>query len=303
MRVVEYKNVFLTRSGIALKRFRLISESIHHYPGKRSHFWFYALFQYFFRRTIYLKGKYFVAHNHWCPGYFHWITEALPRLLLVRNSVSNRTLVLPEAFKEKLYPSIAPLFEGPIFWIPQEKNLMVENLLLPENAPFSGEYNKNVFIELRNIYLIKSIEKQIKLHGNRKIYLSRAKAARRSVVNENELIDFLKKNEFAVLHFEDYSFWEQVSLMQDVEIFISIHGAGLSNALFMKEGGTVIELQKRSTSDPIDTLYKDFSEMLKLNYQVLFCSSNNSKEPIYTADIIVNLNELESLLLKSKTWD
>src|SRR5690349_14256871 len=105
MRTIVGHNIFLTRSGIGMKAFRLIDETIHRYPGKRKHFWRYALLQFFVRGKIKLRGQYVVIHNHWCPGYYHWITEALPRLLSVRDQVKDRILVLPLSFKERLAPS------------------------------------------------------------------------------------------------------------------------------------------------------------------------------------------------------
>src|SRR5687768_9938573 len=152
MRIFQHLWVFLTRSGIGLKGFRLIDETIHLYKGKRSHFLRYGLFQFIFRKKITLRGKYFVIHNHWCPGYYHWITEALPRLYRVHTFIDQYVLLLPESFKGMPLDSIGPLYNKEIYWIPMNKNLIVESLMIPENPPFSGIYDKDIFFELRRLY-------------------------------------------------------------------------------------------------------------------------------------------------------
>jgi len=297
MKTIELKNVFLTRSGIGLKRLRLIEETIHQYKGKRNHFWKYALYQFLFKRSIKLRGKYFVIHNHWCPGYYHWITEALPRLLHIKDEVANRTLVLPESFRNLLYDSIKPFFQGKIYWIPQHRNLVIENLLIPQNPPFSGVYDSTIFYGLRETFRTVCAQRNNTLTAGRRIYVSRSKAARRKVFNETEVTGLLERNGFTTINFEDYSFWQQVAIMKEASCIVSIHGAGLTNVLFMKEGCHVIELQKNPIGrEKPDVLYKDFSEMLKLNYRVQFCEAMQRGLSLQDADIIVDLQQLKSLL-------
>ncbi len=276
----------------------LIDETIHQYKGKRSHFWKYALFQYFFRRSVRLRGQYFVIHNHWCPGYYHWITEALPRLLHCSDVVANRTLVLPESFKDKLYESIKPLFTGEVFWIPQNKNLVIENLLIPETPPFSGVYDKDTFIQLRQLYTERFKVPSGTMKKGSRIYVSRAKAKQRKVANEIELSSLLKKYNFSIIHFEEYTFWQQVAIMQEASCLVSIHGAGLSNILFARKDCHIIELQKApiSPDDEVDVLYKDFSALMGHPYTLQLCKPVQHTQSLYQADIIVDLEQLSTLL-------
>jgi len=297
MKIVERKNVFLTRSGIGLKGMRLIDETIHLYKGKRNHFWMYALYHFVFRKKIRLKGKFFVIHNHWCPGYFHWITEALPRLLAVSSHLDGHILVLPESFKGSIYESIKPIYYGEVYWIPQNRDLLIESLLIPENPPFSGFYEKDLIFHLREIYTQGSLNFS-SLPKTSKLYISRSKAKQRKVVNEASVVSFLKELGFETVNFEEFTFWEQVALMKQTDILVSIHGAGLTNLLFMKEGSRVIELQKDllRTDEQADVLYKDFAELLNVKYDVLYCRPVHPDESHYKADIVVNLEKLKGLL-------
>ncbi|RAW02647.1 glycosyltransferase family 61 protein [Pseudochryseolinea flava] len=298
MKTIVAHNVFLTRSGIAMKAFRLIDESIHRYPGKRRHFWKYTLFQFFFRKKLKLKGKYFVIHNHWCPGYYHWITEALPRLLSVHTMLEDRILVLPISFQEKLGASLAPLYQGEIFWIPESKNLLVDDLLIPEN-PFSGRYEPSLMKALRELYMGYL---NLQLVPSKRIYISRKKAARRRVENEVAVEHMLHQYGFEIVCFEDRTFWEQVQLMCEAQLLISIHGAGLSNVLFLSENSHVIELQHHPAPGmQKDVLYQDLCEIMNVQYRAMFCDSSGNDNTLATGDIFVDIPELENLVIeKSK---
>src|SRR5688572_10195689 len=138
MKIVTLKNVFLTRSGIGVKNLRLVNETIHRYPGKRRHFFLYAMFQRLLRKQLRLNGKYVIIHNHWCPGWYHWLTEAMPRLLHVQHYVTDHTLILPDSFKGAHAESLEPFFKGGIFWLAKKTNALVEELVIPENPPYSG---------------------------------------------------------------------------------------------------------------------------------------------------------------------
>lgn len=297
MKILELNNIFLTRSGIGLKRLKLVDETIHQYKGKRTHFWLYALYQFFFKKKIHLTGNYFIIHNHWCPGYYHWITEALPRLFIVKEYLKDHILVLPDNFRQHVFDATKPLYNGEVFWIPQGKNLKVENLLIPENPPFSGIYDKELFGTLRKIYIDSLAGRNIARRESKKIYISRSKAARRKVINEAEVINALLKKGFEILNFEDFTFWNQVAIVNNADVLVSIHGAGLSNVLFMNRGSKVVELQK-STEDKIepDVLYRDFCLALDLDYSVLYCNPETEGKSIYEADIIVDVELLCDLL-------
>lgn len=298
MKISTYQNVFVTRSGIGMKMFQLIPETIHHYPGKKRHFYIYALVQFFLRKKIKLKGNYFIIHNHWCPGYFHWLTEALPRMLAATNHVKDYTLILPETFKGFSQDSLQALYHGKIFWIPQDKNLIIQKLLVPENPRYCGNFDRTTFAMLRDLFS-KFFTNQVFGPAVRKIYISRWKSGRRKVANENEVVTVLTDWGFEIINFEDLRFSEQVQLMVSTKVLFSIHGAGLSNMLFMPKGGWVVELQKKpSPSQDQNELYKDLATTLDLQYRPIFCPSD--EQSIYIADIVLDINILKNFLNEHK---
>ncbi len=74
------------------------------------------------------------------------------------------------------------------------------------------------------------------------IYISRAKVNKRSIINENELVDYLKtKKPFEVIYMEDYSVAEKINIFKNAKITVAPHGAGLALS-FLQESGTLIEI-------------------------------------------------------------
>jgi hypothetical protein len=85
------------------------------------------------------------------------------------------------------------------------------------------------------------------LNNSDKIYISRRTSAKkklveRRLIDEEELEALLISMGFSVCYMENYSFAEQVMIMQNASIVVSPHGAGLVNMLFCNPGTTVVEL-------------------------------------------------------------
>lgn len=68
---------------------------------------------------------------------------------------------------------------------------------------------------------------------------------------------------YRVIHFENMTFAEQVSSLRFTRVLISIHGAGLSNIIFLQPGSTVIELMHPLLNAPF---YRFLSYYASLNY-------------------------------------
>jgi hypothetical protein len=82
-------------------------------------------------------------------------------------------------------------------------------------------------------------------HGGgpkRRLYISRADASGRRILNENVIVDRLKRLGFERLVLAEMSVPEIVSAFANAEIILSPHGSGLTNILFSPPGAQVIEI-------------------------------------------------------------
>lgn len=82
--------------------------------------------------------------------------------------------------------------------------------------------------------------------GKRRIYVSRADATERRVVNENEILDVLKPMGFEAVMLTGMTVAEQQNLFRDTAIAVMPHGAGCANMIFAAEGAKLVELVPKS---------------------------------------------------------
>ncbi|HEX7755290.1 MAG TPA: glycosyltransferase family 61 protein [Niabella sp.] len=81
--------------------------------------------------------------------------------------------------------------------------------------------------------------------GNR-IYISRK--GRREIVNEEELIELLKKFDFIIIEDKARSVKEQIDIYRNASFIIGPHGASFANVIWCKPGTHLYELFSRSWS-------------------------------------------------------
>ena len=76
----------------------------------------------------------------------------------------------------------------------------------------------------------------------KKIFIRRRSQKNRLIVNEEEVLQVFLSYQFEIVSFEDLSFEDQISLMSKVCVLAGVHGAGLTNMLFMPLNSVVFEL-------------------------------------------------------------
>ena len=231
----------------------------------------------------------------WSGGYFHWMTDALPRLLAAQKTCFSGIL-LPQSLSHYEYvaPSIKPFYSGDIRFT--GKAVRCCSLLIPTHTAPTGNYNEALVRQLRDVYAsyYGSAAAQEALPD--KIYVSRSKALKRKVVNEQECISVLVRHGFHVICLEDYDFDRQAQICLAAKFMVSNHGAGLTNMLFMQAGAAVLELRKKR--DFRNNCYFALASALSLKYFYQLCESFDYTEDAHASDLIVDCLELESNIQK-----
>jgi capsular polysaccharide biosynthesis protein len=134
--------------------------------------------------------------------------------------------------------------------------------------------------------------------GHKKFYISREKARFRKVLNEKELICMLKNNGFEIIHAEDFSLSEQIDVFSGCETLLGIHGAGLTNCVFMKQGSNVIELRRKETAK--NTGYWHLADCLDHKYYYYNGIPDSEKSIIGRGcNLTIPINDFEEKILKS----
>jgi hypothetical protein len=76
----------------------------------------------------------------------------------------------------------------------------------------------------------------------RKTYISRSDAVLRRIINEKDLVKFLRDKNFEIHTLSDKKFSDQIELFLNSEIIIAPHGAGFMNLLFCNENTKFLEI-------------------------------------------------------------
>lgn len=103
----------------------------------------------------------------------------------------------------------------------------------------------------------------------KRIYLSRSKASKRRHFNEGEVFDVLKKHDFKMIHPEDYSVADQISMFNNAEFIVGGSGAAFTNVVFCKNHCKVIIFSKSNIP------FSGFSTIAKhVGVEMLYISEN-----------------------------
>ncbi len=243
---------------------------------------------------IFLKDKKVLDRGVWITQnwtwmYFHWMTDALTRLIALEGEVEKFPVLLPIAYKS--YPYIVESLEllgyEYVCYTPTQR-FRIKELLLPSHTASPGNYNALFLNQLRQRFL----ESTTTTNSHRKIFISRSKATQRFISNEEELISLLSSFGFEIHVFEQYSLSKQVALMRDTQCLLGIHGAGLTNMLFMPSAGSVIELRNRG--DHHNNCY--FSMASELNHAYYYLEGNGDSEQTASVNLHIDLIQLTNLL-------
>jgi len=76
-------------------------------------------------------------------------------------------------------------------------------------------------------------------------YIKRGSKYGRLVLNEEDIISYLKKmyDDFEIIDFDEYPIQEAIKIMRSAKVIIGMHEAALTNMVYMPKGGYVFEFR------------------------------------------------------------
>jgi hypothetical protein len=201
----------------------------------------------------------------WSGGYFHWMTDALPRLVVALEHVREPILLLPASLQshEFVGATLAALGVTGTRFVTRREVLRVPELVVPSHTAPTGNYNEEVIRSLASRLAV-TVMSDSAVGGRRRIFVSRSGARRRRLENEAEILSVLAPLGFELVRFEELSWREQVHLCAGAEFVVSMHGAGLTNMLFLPAAASVLEIRRRA--DDRNNCYFSLASALGLKY-------------------------------------
>jgi hypothetical protein len=222
-------------------------------------------------------NKYLLIHSPWFSYYF-WITECLPRLLMVKDQLDDLVLIYPESWDNftfvtetlELFPNLK------IKRIESDVHLRVKNLVMPEVKPWTPMFIPESVNQVRKFLFQALDDKKITSPiQTERVYISRAGAKRRKFSDENKVEALMGKYGFSIVRMEELSFFEQIALMRQTKYMTAMTGAGLINILFMQSGGGFLDLTNEEYKHKSQYKFHYFKlcNILNIDYAVSFFNS------------------------------
>lgn len=222
-----------------------------------------------------------------CTGsdtYFHWLTDALPRLEIAARAHGEgwrpdywvvNTLDRP-FIKESLSLLNIPLKKV----IPLDRNphIRFDNLWVP-SLPCESSSGDPPFwiVDYLRIAFCHFFGKKPSNDLPKRIWIDRSSAKQRRLVLSAENTKELKRSNFFVLKLESYSFLEQMRRFQAAEAVAGPHGAGFTNLLFSKKA----KVLEYFPNDYVNACYYGVSSLVNSEYLYLIDADRSSRQMVF----------------------
>ncbi|MBP7709528.1 MAG: glycosyltransferase family 61 protein [Rickettsiales bacterium] len=301
------KNVRVSTNSVVFNYFKIFKQSCittENYEKYQKGFRFFLKF--IFPKFNFSRKNFVLITDEWTNNYYHWHVFALQRLLALKekNLLQNATLILPKNYLK--YPFILPslarfgIDKNQITFLPKKSNIKVSQLALVTQT----EHHPEMLKQVRDTLLSK-VEKTDFNFGE-KIYISREKQVLRFVENEKEVVALLEKYGFKKIIAEHLSYEEQISIFSKAKYLVAPHGAGITNVLFMQEGGSVLEMTTPQKPESFNRAFYPMISMLGLKYFYQQCAigPNSRVRDHHQSSLVVDLERLEKnlkLMLQCQT--
>jgi capsular polysaccharide biosynthesis protein len=204
-------------------------------------------------------------------NYYHWFTDALPRLALLDRLPTDTRILLPANLQPFQLETLKLMGLMERCRPTPERHLAVENYFFSAPTAMTGCTNPYAVRFLRNRFLPFA---DTGYRGPEKIWLLR-RGKSREVVNEREVAAFLSRRGWTAVNPESLSVGQQIQLFAGARAVCGVHGAGLTNILWSAPGCTIIELM---ADNYLNGCYESISACLDVRHRyVIFPGDDRSR--------------------------
>lgn len=302
--VLRLQNLDVTNDGLCFQKGKLIKGCVQSYEHKIPIFERSGFIQLRKNQTQELSSNYqhLFIHHPWSSNYYHWFTEAIPRIWKVKSELDSLVLVIPEHLMNLTFvkESISTFKFKEIIQVPGNLNLRVPNAVVPEIKPTCFSYDPHVATEIaRHFNQFADLKKTELSMPIEFAYIIRGKNSKREIVNEDAVIKKLNEYKITSIDARNYSLIDQVNISKKLKLLIS-NGSGLTNMIFMDRHSAVLELHKQLTNmnDFHDKVLWHLASVLDLTYFHQECEPERRGADMYSANLKVNISLLEKNVVK-----
>jgi hypothetical protein len=239
-----------------------------------------------------------LVYDFWSVNnYYHWLIDVLPRLLILKQLHPNCIILLPEGASDYMRLSVGALGFTKFHFIPKNRILTGIDIIMPGHVAAVGRQDSLLLAQVREQLVNTFASAKTSSVSKRRVFASRGTQKTRRLLNEEEIFPLLKRYDIEIVIFDKMTLPQQIQLMQTVDLFIGVHGANMTNLLFLSPDASVIELMD---SQHPNLCYSNMATNLSFVYKIVPCEGiiqANTHENNY--DLRVNSEVLEQVITQS----
>ena len=238
-----------------------------------------------------LAGRSLILGSTGGDSYFHWMTDVLPRVRLVKeagyemNSFDHFIINKLEADYQR---ETLDYLKIPLKKIREigtkPSGYLCEHAVLPSLPSFPGA------VPPETIQYVRSIVPDTSVQKGPKLYIERGKSKRRKIPEEGRIIDWLKTQGFEIIDSGEMSVKDQATAFAHAEMIVAPHGGALTNLVFCRPGTKVVELLSSKYPNPC---YRNLCGVAGLPYIGIIGDSQKSET---TTDLSDSSGPIETTL-------
>jgi capsular polysaccharide biosynthesis protein len=216
-----------------------------------------------------LPGRYLSLLLGNYDNHFHWLLMNFARIALLEPDDFGHLdgILVPADLTATQLEALhlARLVDhAPLRAVGRGESLQVGKLILPWNIASGDGINPVAVDYLR--HLVPARPKPNPQRASRKIYIDRRNALLRQLINEDEVVERIRREGVEPVQMEGLSLTEQIQILRDADLIIGPHGAGLTNIVFSNPGTKVIELMP---SGAVNWCYRNLAAACRHDYDCI----------------------------------
>ncbi len=229
-------------------------------------------------RKLGSEQPYLLIHHKWF-GYFFWMTCYMPRLLRALDSGLSSTtkLLVSNRWKNVEYvASSLATVKVNLESLELDEHVFVPRLVLPHARTATSHIHPAEIQRVVNHFLLAF--NILPRKASRKIWIHRSEKSRRALLNEEEVLRHVRAAGFEPVAFEELNLKQQIELMQETKVLAGLHGAGLTNLMFLPKGATVLEFMPEEFAAYAHPFpYRSLAHAVQVKYAVSGIESSGTE--------------------------
>lgn len=228
--------------------------------------------------------------NCYSKNYFHWINDVLPGIIYMQEAFKEVPVIIPEDMLAIGFINESlKILDVPVLPVSEKEVCFVKELFVPQ---LGGAGAQDIF------YFQKLQKRLLKGYGRpirkRKVFISRKGEQTRNIESFEAIAGILIKNGFEIVQAETLTFTEQIILFSETSHLIGVHGAGLTNMIFMEPGSRIMEIRRKD--DMLNYCYYFMAHSVQLAYYYFLADGVIKNAEVQNDNFIVVADEFRKTL-------